>query len=99
MAVRLSTEAEAELDAIWLFVACQSNSTEIANRLIDAITGSIWLLGRQPRLGRRRDSDLRSGLRSLPVGEYVIVYRLQGEEALILHVMRGSRDIEGLLGG
>jgi plasmid stabilization system protein ParE len=31
------------------------------------------------------------------VGEYVIVYRIDGEDALILHVMRGSRDIEGRL--
>ena len=32
-----------------------------------------------------------------PVGEYVIIYRVEGPDALILHVMRGSRDIEGLL--
>ena len=36
-------------------------------------------------------------LRSFPVGEYVIIYRIDGEDALILHAMRGSRDIEGLL--
>jgi plasmid stabilization system protein ParE len=32
-----------------------------------------------------------------PVGEYVIIYRVEGADALILHVMRGSRDIEGFL--
>jgi hypothetical protein len=31
------------------------------------------------------------------VGEYVIIYRVEGADTLILHVMRGSRDIEGLL--
>jgi hypothetical protein len=30
------------------------------------------------------------------VGEYVIVYRIELEEILILHVVRGSRDIAGL---
>jgi toxin ParE1/3/4 len=55
------------------------------------------LLGQYPQIGRRRDYDLRPGLRSFPVGEYVIIYRAEGPDALILHVMRGSRDIEGLL--
>ena len=48
-------------------------------------------------IGGRRDEDLRPGLRSFPVGEYVIIYRLEGEDVLILHVLRGSRDIEALL--
>jgi toxin ParE1/3/4 len=55
------------------------------------------LLAQHPQIGRRRDADLRPGLRSFSVGEYVIVYRIEGEDVLILHVMRGSRDIAGLL--
>jgi plasmid stabilization system protein ParE len=31
------------------------------------------------------------------VGEYVIIYRVEGEDVLILRVIRGSRDIEALL--
>jgi toxin ParE1/3/4 len=53
------------------------------------------LLALHPQLGRR-DDDLRPGLRSFPIGEHVIVYRIEAEEILILHVMRGSRDIAGL---
>ena len=49
-----------------------------------------------PRAGRRRD-DLRPGIRSFPVGEYVVLYRLDGEDALIQRVVRGSRDLEALL--
>ena len=99
MAFRLSPEAEAELDWIWLYIARQSGSIEVANRLIDAIANRCWLLGQHPQLGRRRDHDLRLGLRSFAVGEYVIIYSIEGCDALILHVMRGSRDIEGLLNG
>ena len=33
------------------------------------------LLASYPNLGRARDEDLRPGLRSFPVGEYVIIYR------------------------
>lgn len=38
MGFPLLPEAEAELDSIWLYVARESGSVEIANRLIDAIT-------------------------------------------------------------
>jgi plasmid stabilization system protein ParE len=69
MGFRPGPEAEAELDDIWLYVARESVSTEIANRLIDTITQHFWLLGRYPQIGRRRDGDLRPGLRSFPVGE------------------------------
>jgi hypothetical protein len=30
------------------------------------------------------------------VGEYVIIYRVEGEDVLILHVIRGSREFEAL---
>ena len=97
MGFRLAPEAEAELDDIWLYLARESGSTEIATRVIDAITVRFFLLAQHPQIGCRRDHDLRPNLRSFPVGEYVIVYRIDGEDALILHVMRGSRDIEGRL--
>jgi hypothetical protein len=32
------------------------------------------------------------------VGEYVIIYRLKGEDVRILHVLRGSRNIERYCG-
>ncbi len=58
----------------------------------------LSLLGEQPQMGRRRDHDLRPGLRSFPIGEYVVVYRIDAENSEILHVMRGSRDINGIFG-
>jgi toxin ParE1/3/4 len=97
MGFRLLSEAEAELDDIWFYVGRESGSIEIASRPIDIITERFWLLGQRPQIGRRRDRDLRSGLGSFPVGEYVIVYRIEDDDALILHVIRGSRDIEGIL--
>jgi plasmid stabilization system protein ParE len=32
------------------------------------------------------------------VGSYVIIYRIKDEDVLILRVLRGSRNIEALLG-
>jgi len=94
---RLALEAEAELDDIWAYIAKQSQSIETADRVVDSITDRSFLLARYPHLGRRRDEELRPGLRTFPVGEYIIIYRVEGDDVLILHVIRGSRDIEALL--
>jgi plasmid stabilization system protein ParE len=37
-------------------------------------------------------------LRSFPVGEYIIFYRIEAEEVLILRVLRGSRDVRAIFG-
>jgi plasmid stabilization system protein ParE len=54
-------------------------------------------VARHPQIGRRRDHDMRPGLRSFPAREYIIVYRIEEEDVLILHIVRGSRDIPELL--
>ena len=48
-------------------------------------------------MGRARD-DLRAGLRSFAVGQYVIIYAIENEDVEILHVFHGRQDIEGRLG-
>ena len=98
MALVLSPEAEADLDAIWYYTATESGSPEIADRLIDRITERFLLLSRHPYLGRKRDQDLRPGIRSLVAGEYLILYRVRQNEADILHIVRGTRDVHALFG-
>jgi plasmid stabilization system protein ParE len=39
---------------------------------------------------------LRPGLRTFPVGEYVILYRIEDEDVVILRVLRGSRNMAAL---
>jgi toxin ParE1/3/4 len=96
MAHVLAPEAKSDLDDIWCYVANESGQVEVADRLIDAITSRFQLLAAHPHIGRKRD-DLRSGLRSFPVDDYVILYRVQGEAVLILHVLHGRRDIGGFV--
>ena len=97
MAIRVSAEVEAELDEIWLHIAVETGDLEVANRLVDSITDHFFMLSRHPHLGRRRDHDLRPGLRSLLAGAYVILHRIQGPDILILHVFHGRRDLKVLL--
>jgi len=93
-----TSQAGSDLNEIWYYVATKSGSLDVADRLIDSITDRFTLLAGYPNMGRARDEDLRLGLRSFPVGEYVILYRIQDEDVLILRVLRGSRDIEALFG-
>ncbi len=95
MAHRLAPEAEADLDEIWFYVATNA-SVDIADRLIDSITARFFLLAQHPRVGRRRN-DLRPGIRYFVVGQYVVFYRIDGEDVLIQRVIRGSRDLDALL--
>ena len=71
---RLSPEAEAELDGIWMHLARESGSVDVATRVVDGIVERFWLLARYPYIGRRRDDDLRPGLRSLTAGDYLIIH-------------------------
>ncbi len=85
MAHRVAPQAERDLDDIWYYVAKESGSIEIANRLIDSIADRFFLLAGFPYMGRPRDEDFGLGCRSFALGE-------------ILRVGHGRRDIEALFG-
>ena len=44
---RLLPEAEAELDGIWMHVARDSGSVDVATRAVERVTERFWLLGRR----------------------------------------------------
>jgi len=96
MAHRVSSRAEADLDEIWLYVAEESGSTHTADHLIDTITQRFLLLATFPYVGRLHEQELGVGRRSWPVGEYAIVYCVEGEDVLILRVVHGRRQLPAL---
>ena len=96
--LRISAEADADLDDIWFYVATEGQNAQRADYLLDRFAVFFSRLARNPYLGRRRD-DLRPGYRTFPVGDYVVIYRVAGDdEVLILRIIRGSRDIPALFG-
>lgn len=99
MRVSLSGRAQNDLDPIWVYIASESGNTEIADRVLGSISEAFRILRSSPYIGRVRDSDLQQGLRSLPVGNYVIFYRIQSSEVRIVRVLHGRRDILAVLGG
>ena len=68
MAHRVAPRAETDLDEIWLFVAEESGSIEIANRLIDIIADRFLTLASFRYMGRSREEDFGFGYRSFAVG-------------------------------
>ena len=48
-----------------------------------------------PNLGGKRP-ELSAGLRSIPVGQYVIFYRVLADAVEIVNVIHGARDIDSL---
>ncbi|HUI84574.1 MAG TPA: type II toxin-antitoxin system RelE/ParE family toxin [Candidatus Binatia bacterium] len=95
--LRASPKVQSDLESIWLCIARESGSAEAATRVIDNITHRFVLLARYPYIGRQRE-DLRPGLRSFVAGDYVIIYRVEEPDTvLILHIFQGRHDIGGLL--
>jgi toxin ParE1/3/4 len=96
MAHRVAPQAEADLDSLWLYLAKDSGNMEVATRLINSITDRFYFLSRFPHVGRSRDRELGRGLRSFPVGDYVVICCVQGDDVFILRVVDGRRDLERL---
>ncbi len=100
MAHRVAPHAEIELDNIWYYVAKESGSIEIADRRSPYRLSNRAFLSSQPLSTRRTQTGRRFAARPayFAVGKYVIVYRVEQENVLILHVFQGGQDIEALLG-
>ena len=62
-----SPQAASDLNEIWYFIAIESGSVEIADRLVDSITDRFLLLARHPNVESRieppgcRALDIRAG--------------------------------------
>lgn len=90
----ISSEAEADLDEVWLHIAKESQSIERAESFLDRFTIFFSQLCKNPYMGRRRE-ELRPGYRSFPIGDYIVFYRVTGAgDILLLRVIHGRRDLE-----
>ena len=50
MAVLVSPQVKAELDDTWIYIARESASSDIADRVVDAITATFVRLSKHPTL-------------------------------------------------
>ena len=89
----LASLAELDLEDIWEFIA--SDSPDDASRFVKSLIDRFPLLAENPKIGRPR-TDLRSDLRSHPVANYLILYRLLPDGVEIIRVVHAGRNLVAL---
>lgn len=89
----LSEKAEKDIVEIWAYVA--ADDVDAADRFVDTVTGKLTKLTETPYIGRLRN-DLGKDLRSLPFGDYVIIYRPVEVGIEVVRVVHGARNLTGL---
>jgi toxin ParE1/3/4 len=93
MSVQFSIEASRDLEELKNYIS--QDNPDAAVRLILLIREKCTLLAQQPGIGRDR-SDILSGLRGHPVGNYVIFYQATNDGIAVIRVLHGARDIPEL---
>jgi toxin ParE1/3/4 len=91
--VRRTEDAETDLTEIWVYIA--TDNPAAADRTILALQDAEDRLARLPHIGRTRD-ELSAGLRSWPVGAYLVYYRPEAGGILTVRILHGARDAEAL---
>jgi toxin ParE1/3/4 len=91
--LRVSADARGDLADIWWFIA--QNNEPAADKIITTITKKFDELVVSPGMGRKRN-ELSPGLRSFPIGKYLILYQPIEDGIEIVRVVHGARDIEEL---
>ncbi len=91
--VRLTEQAESDLLDVWHYIA--QDSTEAADAWIETILRRCDHTAAAPLSGTTR-GELAPGLRSIPVGNYVVLYQPTPTGIAVIRVVNGARDF-GLL--
>jgi toxin ParE1/3/4 len=89
----MTSESRQDLLGIWVYISRDNEGA--ADDFVDRLTATCRKLADNPGLGRNRP-DLSTGLRSFPVGNYLIIYRATPGGARIIRVLHGARDIPEL---
>jgi toxin ParE1/3/4 len=90
----LTQRAHCDLEEIDEYLA--RRDVKAARDFIVRAVDVFELLAEHPEAGRRRP-ELKTGLRSFPVGSYVVYYRVADRHVQILRVGHGARDAKALL--
>jgi toxin ParE1/3/4 len=90
---RLIRAARRDLVDVWAYIA--KDSPLNVDRFLDLIFKRVAMLGSNPYAGRNRD-EVKQGLRSFPVGEYLILYIIGKSKVEIVRVVHGRRDLSVL---
>lgn len=94
--LRLTPQAEADLEEIWLYGATEWSAGQ-ADKYIDGLMAVLNLLCDMPGLAHER-SEFRPPVRIHPSGSHLIIYRLEDGGFLdVLHILGGRQNWQRLL--
>jgi toxin ParE1/3/4 len=82
--------ARADLDAIWNYIATDSNKA--ADAMLERIRSVYKMLVQNPLAGRQRP-DLEPNLRSFAVDNYIVFYIPRSAGIEVVRVVHGRQDI------
>lgn len=88
-----SPPARRDLTEIWTYIA--EDNPANATQFLRKIEAKCLMLLNHPLSGKDR-SELLRGMRSLPVGNYIIFYRTASESLEIVRVLHAARDISSI---
>lgn len=91
--VYFTRAAREDLIAIWTHIA--EDNPQAADRVLDRLEEAASRLADTPQIGPARD-DIRSGLRYLVSGSYLLLYRIRESGIEIVRAVHGRRDLNGL---
>lgn len=83
--------ARQDLLEIWTYIA--DDSAAAADRMLDRFDAALRAIADHPAMGRARP-ELGAGLRSFPVGSYVLFYRPSATAIDLVRVLNSFRDID-----
>jgi len=83
--------ALSDLIGIWDFIADDNEVN--ADNFLSSLESRLDMLAHQPRMGRARD-ELMNGLRSFPIGRYVVFYLAHSDGIEVVRVLHGARDLD-----
>ncbi|MBM3933108.1 MAG: type II toxin-antitoxin system RelE/ParE family toxin [SAR202 cluster bacterium] len=89
---KLRVSPEARNDELEILEYIARDNLQAARRINNLIREKYRSLRDQPYLGRPRP-DLMADARSLPAGNYAIIYTVSRDEVVILRVLDQRRDI------
>ena len=84
-----------DLEDIWFYIA--SDSIAAADDWLDKIDAQLKLISKSPGIGRARD-ELAPGVRSFPIGRYVIFYTATQSGIDVVRVLHSSLDTDAQFG-
>ncbi|MES3100006.1 type II toxin-antitoxin system RelE/ParE family toxin [Sphingomonas faeni] len=89
MKIRRLPQAIRDVDDIWLYIA--RHDPDAATRLVARLVSSVARLADFPESGPARP-EVGIGARSITVGNYLVLYRVERDSVDIVRVVHSARE-------